>query len=201
MSVHFLERNSRNYFNGFIEKDRLLPDEFEALLQGNKTESNFIEVGIKLLHHGPTNNCIIRPAQIMQIQNEFIDNPVMRLIYCYMKCLKHILEVDIKSYFLKKVLLRNEFKSNIELHLQSANAQAKPVFLNGTLFDVMSFPDIRVKFESKIDFKKWNQSLDEIPIFAENLPEPFRNKSSLSLKTDNINNHQQKIIIALEKYL
>jgi hypothetical protein len=59
------------------------------------------------------------------------------------KALKTILEIDLNSYMLKK-LLSEPIEFNTE-------------HLNYFLYDVMCQPKIREKFKFVIDYKKWNR--------------------------------------------
>lgn len=188
-----------SYFNGFIEKDRLLPEEFEADVV---EEKKVIEVGFKLLHHGTENNWIIRPAQVMKIQKVFMESPYLKSIYVHLKTLKLVLNINIKSYFLKKVLLRKEVTKMINSFQRSDNTYEESKLINGLLFEIMSFPEVKVHFEGKIDFAKWKTNFgntQQIPIKAEYLPIKLKGRESLTLITQQ-GDHDQKIIIDFDTF-
>ena len=62
--------------------------------------------------------------------------------YMYVKILKDILELDIKSYFVKKFLLRPEYK-NI------GNKKAEEI-----LIEIMTHAEFRQKFEQAVQFEE-----------------------------------------------
>ena len=113
-----------------------------------------------------------------------------------MKALKLFLDVPIKSYFLKKVLLRKEFKAKL-----NCNYQDEIRAMSTLLFEIMSFPEIKMHFENKIDFDTWKSFLDgfgrdgQIPIHYDKVP----NKRILSVKCVKKSFHCQKIKILCSK--
>ena len=100
--------NWLKYLTGFINKDRVLPESFYQLF--NQDPERPIPIGMKLLHFGQENNFIIRPAQLLGVTSAFSGNETLRKCYARIKCLKSLLNINLNSYFVKKVLLTDEMK-------------------------------------------------------------------------------------------
>lgn len=141
-------QNWIKHLKGIIRNDRILPEHFEELNEV-KNEKQVFEVGLKLLHYGSENNYIVRPAQILNIV-DFSGYPKgIKDVYCNMKYIKTALNVDIKSYFMKKVLIRNEFVARVESGGREIDH----------LFEAMSYPEIRKAFEKRIDYDRWREQM------------------------------------------
>ena len=133
--------NWLKYLKGFINKDRVLPESYYQLF--NMDPDKPIPIGMKLLNFGCDKNFIIRPAQILHVASSLLNNDKLRKCYTRIKCLKSLLNVDLNSYFIKKVLLSDEMKEKSET-------------LNE--FDLFSsclyHPDFKHKFELFIDYEE-----------------------------------------------
>ena len=134
-----------NYLEGFIKQDRVLPESFRT--NDSRKSDGMIFVGMKLLNYGPGNNFLVRPGQQLEITH-FGTNPTLKKCYCYVKILKCALNVDLSSYFVKKVLLTDEMLR------KSRERYIDPEKL---LFEALHHPDLRPSFEGKIDYEKWDR--------------------------------------------
>ena len=133
-----------DYYESLMKRDIILPDAFKKL--GSQTlNKSSVDIAIKLLHHGPEPNFMIRAAQDMECIN-FRENEVLRKIYVYMKCIKEILEIPAKSYFMKKVILRDEFLFRTRDSIER---------FDELLHDALSHEDLKPLFEKRIDFQQW----------------------------------------------
>ena len=76
-------------------------------------EQRFVNHGMKFLHYGPGGNAIIvKPGQQLNVkQFDEEDMSLLKEVYLMVKCLKDALGIDLKSYHLKKVLLKKSVKS------------------------------------------------------------------------------------------
>ena len=135
----------------FIKRDRVLPESFLEVLEGNPEKP--IQVAIKLLHFGTKRNFIIRPAQQLAVTKEFKENQRLKRVYCQIKCLKSLLGVNVNSYFIKKVLLTDVMKTKF-------NVEVDMYFL----YEALHHSELKIKFESIIDYAKWQRIGYDIPI-------------------------------------
>ena len=105
--------NWLGYLKKFVRSDRLLP---EALSSLQTPEEGYISM--KLLHTRSDENAfIMRPGQVLRMGS--LKDPKLRKTYCFLKALKALIEADITSYSIKKVLLLDEF---IKLTLNANNS-------------------------------------------------------------------------------
>ena len=149
--------NWLKYLRGFVNKDRILPESFREQFGENADAP--IQVGMKLLHFGTDKVFIIRPAQLLAVTSEFEENKLLKEFYCWIKCLKSLLCIDISSYFIKKVILTNEMKGKIK----------------GSYFDayhVLQHPDMKFHFKNVIDYENWH-SVERIPIIKNKVETTF----------------------------
>ena len=143
--------NWLKHLKGFINRDRVLPESFKD--QFKEDSAHPIQVGMKLLHYEKENNFIIRPAQQLAVTSELEKNARLKHVYCEIKSLKSLLDVDISSYFVKKVLLTEEMK----LKIKGSGVQAY-------LYTALQHPDLKDKFDQIIDYGMWRENDWEIPI-------------------------------------
>lgn len=147
VNLTLLERKPENWLKhlkGVIKCDRILPESHEELLNESSTNGTY-EVGMKLLHYGPEDNCIVRPAQVLNVEDFSRFPKEIKEVYCTLKYIKSVLNVDIKSYLLKKVILRNEFIIKVE----SGGTE------EDHLFEAMNYSQIKRAFQGKIDYELW----------------------------------------------
>ena len=146
--------NWLSYLKKFVRSDTLLP---EALSSPKKPKDGYISM--KLLHARSDQDCfILRPGQTLAMKN--LRNPKLKMTYCFLKALKSLMEVDLSSYSIKKVLLLEEFGERTK--------EAKDAF--ELLFIALSHPHLMPSFQKvfeispgddddmvkrKIDFDKW----------------------------------------------
>lgn len=135
-----------------INQDTILPESYKK--EHNAHPEHPLHVGMKLVNYGESRNFIIRPAQQLAIHE--LGGGVKEL-YCDLKCLKTLLDVDVNSYFIKKVVLTDEI---------SSKAKKNPNRIVN-IFDALNHPGLKAKFGEKIDFKKINRGYsDFIPILS-----------------------------------
>jgi hypothetical protein len=148
-----------------MQRDIILPEafarnlksqissEFKSQISSEEENSDHDDsiqyVAIKLLHHGPPPNYIIRPGQEIEISN-FHSNDLLKKVYIHMKALKDLLNVGAKSYFMKKVVLCPEF---------IAKSKESTVRFDELLFEALSHRDLRGLFEKKINYKRWEREI------------------------------------------
>ena len=128
----------------FLKTDRILP---ESIALVKETAKPYICLKILNFEAGES-NFILRPGQILEIDE--LQDPRLKTVYCYMKALKGHFEAEVKSYFLKKVLL-------LPNHLQMAKNPSKDEI--DLLFQFLSHPSLKMAFEDKIDYQKWERNL------------------------------------------
>ena len=126
------------YFQGIIERDRILPDMLTS-------ESDMSEGGILVAIKRCNYLFFARGAPMIDIKQ--LEGQI-KLAYQYVKVLKDILELDIKSYFVKKFLLRPEFKNIGEKTAEEI------------LVEIMSHAEFKQKFEKAIEFEEgWEEKV------------------------------------------
>ena len=87
----------------------------------------------------------IRPAQPVGADKRFLADHYERISYYYIKALKTILELDVNSYLLKKVLMKPSFRMvKFGTHRDGRS-----------FFKMLSQPELKRKFESRIDYNQW----------------------------------------------
>ena len=87
----------------------------------------------------------IRPAQPLGADKRFLLDDYARLSYYYIKALKTILNVGLNSYLLKKLLMKPAFQTiKIGTHRDARS-----------FFKMLSQPELKRKFGSRIDFVQW----------------------------------------------
>jgi hypothetical protein len=125
------------YLKEYATSDLIITD-----LLGDNDRSNMIHsVLLKQLNFCSDNNYFVRPGQHLSA-NKF--NSVNHyFVYCCIKVLKAILEVDISQYLVKKMLLRpSEFSGGVRYSL---------------LYATMCQGELRERFEEKIDYDQWKK--------------------------------------------
>ncbi len=135
--------NWLKHLKSVIQWDQILPESILSITAAN--HSNDLEVGFKILHYGPEDNAIIRPAQILDVADFKKFPKETRQVYCIMKYLKDTLKVQVKSYLLKKVVLLDQF----------VNMASEGCFAEDLLFEVLNYSEVKKIFKGKIDYQKW----------------------------------------------
>ena len=105
-------------------------------------------MAVKLLNFGPAHNYTIRPGQKIDVDQ--LRNEKLKRAYCFVKGIKDVLKIDVKSYLVKKILLRPEFTA---IALKSFNEY-------DCLFQIMSHPELKAKFQDKIDYEVWQKEIE-----------------------------------------
>ena len=152
--LKFRPPNWLNHITGVMKRDRILPES----LKKDAEEVKVIPVGMKLVHFGRERNFIIRPAQRLQMSN-FEKDQDLKDTYCKVKSLKYLLNIDISSYFIKKVILTEEMMRKIKSCSYSLDK----------IFEVLSHQDLKPKFAEIIDFEQWSKDSNHIPILQDKL--------------------------------
>ena len=87
------------YLIKYMQSDRILPD---ILSTESSKIANF---GFKLFSFAEqSQHFIIKPGQMLGPTEQFKDFPQIKEVYTLIKCLKDVLNVDIPSYLVKKVM-------------------------------------------------------------------------------------------------
>ena len=160
--------NWLKYSQGFIAKDIFLPESYEEAFK--ETPSKPLLVGMKILHYGEGGkNFLIRPIQQLGVA-AFEDNKQLKDVYCYIKCLKTILDIDVNSYFIKKVLLtkavKNKLKSKNQLYGHLMDPYNKKELLKKNLHYCLNHAELKSKFNHKINYGEWDKTHQDIPLFS-----------------------------------
>jgi hypothetical protein len=137
-----------NYMKKYVDADMIVPDLPEI---GNVQSQMIGSVLLKNINYLVGQNYFIRPGQHLG-ETKFRDCNYMQ-VYHHIKALKTVLKVNINNYMLKKLLL-------------------KPINFRGEyfLFDVMNQPEVKEKFQFKIDYTKWEGHMDRnIPLLKVSL--------------------------------
>jgi hypothetical protein len=87
----------------------------------------------------------------MEIER-FQSNDLLKKIYINMKALKDLLGVDIKSYSIKKVVLRPGFV---------ASTMEPKADLDELLLEAMSHSDMKRGFQDRVDYHLWKREIVE----------------------------------------
>ena len=74
-----------------------------------------------------------------------------------MKATKDLLGINAKSYFMKKVILRDEFL---------VKAQDSTSRFDELLYEALSHPDLKAQFDHRIDFDAWLCRINEYKAIA-----------------------------------
>ena len=151
------------YIEKMFERDIIQPEAFS--MQSTEICESF--VGLKLLNYGDDSNFIIQPAQEMEVQ-DFQTNEILHEAYIHLKALNTVLDVGVKSYMLKKILLLPDFKKTSWKRIED-NALWGQTYEDERMmrecwqelvYDVTHHPDLRPRFEKKIDFRRWQKRSD-----------------------------------------
>jgi hypothetical protein len=123
-----------NYMKKYAKADLIVTD-----LLVKERDQAIGSVLLKNLNCSLEQNYFVRPGQ--HLAAEKFKTKEHRRLYQNVKALKTILDVDLNNYMLKKLLLKPiEFKIRIKSHF---------------LYDVMCMPELKEKFEEKIDYEEW----------------------------------------------
>jgi hypothetical protein len=161
-----------NYFNMLQHKDVFVPAE-----EGSQRSADQLQVSVKLLHHGPDQNYIIRPFQRLNNIRTMQDDRYLKKVYVRAKALKDLLRVDSKSYLIKKVILSTAFRIRLSDDLSDVDIEgdthSEPRLLANALFNALSDEHLKRSFEVAIDFDAWKALLqsgtdfDRIPLISQ----------------------------------
>jgi hypothetical protein len=129
------------YLEKYSTSDVILTDLFDV-------EDESSEIGSVLLKQLSGQQYFVRPGQYLGTEKFSSDDH--RKVYCWIKALKTILKVDMSSYMVKKMLL--------------CSPEAKPGSVYDFLFSTMCQPELKERFESKIDYGQWEKKEDKLVI-------------------------------------
>ena len=152
----------REYTDTLYRRDIILPEVFQT----QSTEVK--EVAIKLLNYSDENNYIIRPAQEAGIA-DLQSNKVLLQTYLHIKALKSVLQIEAKSYMVKKVLFLPEFSKRARAGNLLEDPKKLKTEWQKLLFDVLNYPELRKSFGTKIDYEKWHMNQTQRGIGQEEL--------------------------------
>ena len=145
----------------FLKTDRILP---ESIALVGDTRKPYICMKI-INFEADQSNFILRPGQILDIAE--LKNEMLKTVYILMKALKDHYKADVKSYFLKKVLLlpdhlamaKSEASTNQQGQTESGELHKEELQL---LFRCLSHPTLKVVFEKHIDYVKWKNYFEGV---------------------------------------
>ena len=140
--MHERPHGWQKYLDRFLKTDQILPESMANVKEASKSH-----VCLKILNfEAGQSNFILRPGQILDVE-ELADER-LKTVYCNMKALKAHFKADVKSYFLKKVLLLPE---NLEMARDSTQNPEQ------LLFQFFSHPSLKKVFETHIDYDRWEE--------------------------------------------
>lgn len=158
-------------FVAYVKKDRAIMESHRAAKTGQ------VEVAVKLFNFGGDTTCalvpehhwirccclftetydnhVIRPGQVLGVER--LRHDALHGAYCLIKALKDALSLDLESYFVKKVLLREEF-------LTLASSKVRFEFL----FTVLSHPELTARVRRTVDFGQWKaqEGWQDLPLVS-----------------------------------
>lgn len=166
--------DSLPYLKKFVKCDDILPEAINS-----QSKEGF--TSLKLLHaRSDEHMFILRPRQSLDMQN--LNNPMLKRTYCLLKGLKCLMDVELSSYSIKKVLLLEDFTrqagtatdSTHLLYLAISHPHLKPFFV-GKVFEQESDNG---KERVEMDFDKWsewiksytNEKIGKSGYFSNNIP-------------------------------
>ena len=146
----------RKYLKRFLKTNRILPESIALIKDTAKPY-----ICMKILNFDSREpNFILRPGQILEIDE--LQDERLKTVYIWMKALKDHFRAEVKSYFLKKVLLlpahmaklSKEEDQRQEESNRSSEEELKLLFL------CLSHPTLKVVFEKYIDYTNWEHFVE-----------------------------------------
>ena len=118
-----------------------------------------ISVGLKTINFLDGRNYHIKPAQ--EFTEAKFSSRRMRRIYSYIKFLKKVLDLDLSSYWVKKELLKPQYKAildswttGISLKYEYSGDEIYIDKDDKALVRILAQPEFKMKVESKIDIQQ-----------------------------------------------
>ena len=144
--IHDAPYEALKFLIKFFQSDRIQPENFMM------EEQEFVSMGMKFLHYGPGGNAIVvKPGQILNVKQFDDENlKVLKKVYSTIKFLKDVLGLDLKSYLLKKILLKQSTKDMVQ---QLASKYEEEKFRE-LFFKVIHLNELRPKLEGFIKYEK-----------------------------------------------
>ena len=123
-------------------------------IQGDGEEIK--DIVLKTMSNQPGDNYYVRPS--LPCNDETFVNEITKQMYTYMKYLKHVLNLNVSSYFIKSQLNKEHSQSIMESCI-NAETSMGGLEINKSRWDValvalISQPDFMSTFGGKIDLKK-----------------------------------------------
>ncbi len=87
----------------------------------------------------------IRPCQ--PIGSEVFHSHKIKQVYCYVKVLKNMFNIDNINMYLLKKILRKPLLLSLDV-----------LPFGRLLYSILSLPDIKPKFQHRIDYAKWEKT-------------------------------------------
>ncbi len=139
--------NWQRHFRGFLDRDRLLPEDFDKNL---RREEGIFNVGVKLLNYEEGfSNAIIRPGQVTNIKV----HGKLKEIYTRLKAVKDLLKISgAQSYVIKKTILMDEMREALN---------DPQMDMDEAMLLVLSHPELKRNFSKKIDFEQWSRLVEK----------------------------------------
>ena len=116
---------------------------------------------MKLINYGDERNFVIRPAQVLGLTREFRIKPEIKDVYMAIKCIKQIINVDIPSYLIKKIILMDEVKNGLIAY--SSKKDPKDVLAKNIHF-CLRRNELSQYFTPFLGYDRFKTPLREIPL-------------------------------------
>ena len=153
--LKFLKDYTMNGQSDRVLDDKNLPQEIKGVI-------------LKTLNCRLERSYYIKPGQLMPDPTFF--SKKMTSVYSSIKALKKLLNVEVSIYGVKKLMRQRNYERFASLSAHDL------------LLQILSQPEIKAKFEGKIDFERWNECVESI-----NLRKPITfQRSKVRKKTHNV---------------
>ena len=149
------------YTKKYVKSDCVFP---EAMTSQSKEAFT----SLKLLHARNNKHMfILRPRQSLAMTN--LQDPKLKRTYCFLKALKSLMNVDLSSFSIKRVLLLEDFTQQAQtahdsihlLFLAISYPHLKPYFI-GKIFEwERETWKGRIKMRGQIDFARWSEVMED----------------------------------------
>ena len=151
-----------SYLLNFLDSDRILPEHFAS------DDPTKVSCGVKLFSYSnEEQHFVIKPGQILKPVSHFQEYPHLQRVYIILKAIKEIFALDIKSFWIKKALLKEDVKY-LARHLETK----QPVL--ELFYKVANINEFKQRYQSVLDYKEYQKitmkSLKKINMFSFVIP-------------------------------